>query len=195
MKGFGAKQSEHPEPVHQKGNASKPFTGTAVLVMVSRMGVSSRLCVLALVASLALACPVHADGSDGSGSCGDPGSCPSSSSDSGNSTSGNPSSGNSTSGNSTSGNPPSNQTSPGQPSPQPSPVAGVQQRVDAAMARVSVFRGGNCDLVRATGSDPYVSVNPVLGIVKVDLGCVTRQVGSVVQTPHQLPFKFPYPHL
>lgn len=82
--------------------------------------------------------------------------------------------------------PPDNSTSPG-------PGSGVQQAAaDAVAAVVRTGPGGTCDVARPTGDRPSVSVNPVLGLVTVNPGCVLRwlrtgHLASVTLSPQLHP--------
>jgi hypothetical protein len=117
------------------------------------MVVLRRLSALALVACIALVPAAMADGS------------PSSPPPSGGGSNGCQSGGNCTA-------PPPNGTAPPPGGPAPSP-ASVTAMAEGAL-RTSP--AGSCDLIRFTGDPPRVSVNPVLGIVTVNPGCILRWV-------------------
>lgn len=125
------------------------------------MVVLSRLLVVALSALVIVAPPAMAD--DGSGSPPPPseGGC---GSDGGNCTS----------------NPSGNSTKPGggnSPPPQGSPGPLENVTVPAGVLRLfDTAPRTPCDLVRPTGGDVKVSVNPVLGLVTVNPGCILRWI-------------------
>jgi len=125
------------------------------------MVVLSRLLVVALAASVVLAPPALADeGTEspppsGEGTCG---------SGDGNCTS----------------NPRSNSTKPGGgATPPPQGPSGPLDNVTlppAVIRAIDTSPGTPCDLVRPTGGKVQVSVNPVLGLVTVNPGCILRWI-------------------
>ena len=172
---------------------------------MSLMGALPRVALLVLLASLALAAPARAvESSPGSqdcaSSCGSPGE-PSggSASDEPAASNGTADSGNETadSGNRTQdGNAPANSTS-GSGSQQPSSGSSSNQgNAGNSSANGGSGNGtgssgsgptdpllpqGRCEAVRPTGTIiPYVSVNPLLGILTIHTECVTRYTKGIV---------------
>ncbi|MCA1819622.1 MAG: hypothetical protein ABR562_01700 [Thermoplasmatota archaeon] len=60
---------------------------------------------------------------------------------------------------------------------------------------VTVVTGSSsCDVVSPTGDKPYVSVNPVMGVLTVNLGCALRWANTSANALTPRPGQIPHPH-